>query len=144
MDKIKIAGKACGFVWTKNKRLIRSIYEKNLVVTSGQNLIAELLTGNGTAPSHLAFGSGTDTPAKSQTALTGTEHYRAQATVYATNNVVTVAHNTTGQPTDLTVGEFGIFNASSGGTMLARFITQQFTLPANASINLIWTLQIGD
>ena len=44
----------------------------------------------------------------------------------------------------VTIGEFGLFNAAAGGTMLARFVVPEISLAADDVIDMIWTIQFGD
>lgn len=116
----------------------------NLVTTLGQNMIAALLTGGSDVPTHMACGSSNLTPTKAMTALQGTEHERVAVSDSVVNNVVTLsAEFGSGIGSDVLVGEFGLFNAASSGTMFARWVTVSFTLPQTSTISVNWRLTIG-
>lgn len=117
---------------------------QNLVVDAGKDLIASRMTDNNdNAPSHLACGSSDQVAAESDTALVGTEHVRAAATVSHSSNTVTISATLTMTAT-VSVSEYGIFNAASAGTMLARFVASTISLDNGDSIDVTWTLQFGD
>jgi len=145
MDSVKVKGQVEIVITDANGNVTDEYKGSNLVTSLGQELMADLIAGSGTAPSHLAMGDDTTSPAKSQTDLVGTEHERVSATVSATNNVITVAATMGGSlGAPVTVGEFGIFNHASAGTLVARFISPSFSLAASSSLNITWTLQIGE
>lgn len=125
--------------------LITPFEGKNLVVNSGKALIASLLAGEDDPISHVAIGSSNTVAAESHTALIGTEHERVSATVAAVDNVLSVSGEFgAGVTGDVSVAEFGLFNAASGGVMLARFTINPITLESTSTINMTWTLQFGD
>lgn len=116
----------------------------NLVTNLGQEMLAGLLTGVIDIPTYMACGESNLTPAKTQTALQGTEHERVLIDSTQAGNVVTLtAEFGAGLGSDVLVGEFGLFNASMAGTMFARWVTVQFTLPQTSSIAVNWRLTIG-
>ena len=99
----------------------------NGITNSGKAAAAGLLgnTGSITAFTFLAYGSGTTAFAATQTALV-TQSQRAAATV---SRVTTTVTNDTLQlvkafsvTTTETAAEGGVFNASSGGIMVARVV----------------------
>ena len=117
----------------------------NLVTTAGKNLIASRLKdASSNVPSYIAIGSDNTTPQESDTALLGTEHERVSATVTVSVNLFQLeASFGTGISTDVTAGEFGIFNAATGGTMLARFVIPSVTVASTDTLAVTWKLYIG-
>jgi len=118
----------------------------NLVVNAGKALIASRLKNAVANPvSHIAIGSNNTLATEEDTALLGTEHERVSATITVTANVflleATFGSGVTG---DVTVGEFGIFNAASVGTLLARFTCNPLTLENTSELVVSWSLQFGD
>lgn len=146
MDKILVKGSVV--VTHKRGNEILEVHRgENLVVAAGQALIASLLTGSGTAISHMACGDDNQIPEKDDTTLVGTEHQRVAATISAAANVVSVSATFGGGLAGtLSLAEYGIFNAASGGTMLCRFATSAIQLNADQSdtIDVTWTLQFGE
>jgi hypothetical protein len=113
--------------WTRGDLKWTSTYT-NGITNVGKSSMAGLTgnTGSITAFTYLAWGNGTTAFNATQTALTGTEKMRAAATV---SRVTTTVTNDTLQllkafsiTATATAAEGGIFNASSGGTMLARVV----------------------
>lgn len=116
----------------------------NLVVTVGLNYIASRMRdATATAMSHMAVGAGTAPAAAGNTAL-GTELGRVALTsTTATNNQVAyVASFGAGVGTGA-VTEAGLFNASTGGTMLCRTVFSVVNKEAADTMSITWTVTIG-
>ena len=114
------------------------------MTTAGATLAANLLQGGGTAISHMALGSDNTTPTLSDTALIGTEHERVAGSFgLAANEITMTASFGTGITGTVTVGEFGIFNAASGGTLFARFVTPAVEISSTDTLAVIWKLYLG-
>lgn len=117
---------------------------ENLVVVDGFELAAALIADESvTAPSHMAAGDGTAEPEEGQSDLEGTEQARTTITTSRTDHIITYTANFSSLSSDVDVSEFGIFNDASAGTMLARFITEQFTLIAGQSMDITWEIRVG-
>lgn len=122
----------------------RKGFHKNLITSAGKALIANLLIGQDTAPTHIAIGTGTTPPAAGDTTLEA-EHARAAAT---RSRVTITATNDTAQyfyvftlAVAVSIGEAGLLNAGTGGVLACR---QQFTLiPCLVSdtLKVTWRLQ---
>jgi len=83
-------------------------------------------TGSITAFTYLAYGDDTTTAAAAHTGLQGTESQReagtvTRATTTVTNDTLQIAKTFTISSTE-TIGEAGVFNATSAGSMLARSV----------------------
>lgn len=115
----------------------------NLVVTTGKQFIAARMVGTPTAMSHMAVGSGTVDPVVGDTTL-GSELGRVALTSgTATGAVVTyVASFNAGVGTGA-VTEAGIFNASSGGTMLCRTEFAVVNKGADDALSITWTITVS-
>ena len=118
----------------------------NMVVTVGKNFVASRMAGATSAVmSHMAVGAGTVAPAVSDTAL-GSELGRVALTTtggVATNATVEfVASFPAGTGTGA-VTEAGIFNASSGGTMLCRTTFAVVNKGAEDSIAITWRVTVN-
>lgn len=121
----------------------------NLVTLAGQQRVAEVFsTNDGTAdePTHLAAGDDGAAVNTAQTALQGSEVLTARSalTTVQAGREVTYTASYTHAGAAITIREMGIFTASSGGTMFARFITQDIILADTAVLDLDWKLTFGE
>ena len=143
-DKMRLQGTVTHELRDSAGRLILRQTTHNLVVDDGLNLIANLLAGSGTAPTHMAIGSDYTNPDPSDTAL-GSELARVAFTSETvTDNTITwVGTYGPGVGTG-TVQEAGIFNASSGGTMLSRLTHGAFAKGASDTLTITWALEFNN
>lgn len=116
----------------------------NLVVTTGKNFTASRMVGTAAnIMSHMAIGAGTTAAAVGDTAL-GSELGRVALTAgTATDNVVTYTATFGAGTGTGAVTEAGIFNASSGGTMLCRVVFAVVNKGANDTMAVTWTVTVG-
>lgn len=119
---------------------------KNLVVTAGRQYIASRMAGTAAnVMSHMGVGSGTATPVGANTSL-GTEAARVVLTS-TTLDGPTVKYaalfneNTPALATAIT--EAGIFNASSGGTMLCRTTFDPINKSVGDTLTVNWNVTIN-
>jgi hypothetical protein len=112
---------------------------KNLVVTTGKNLMASLWAGVGTAPTHIAMGSGATAEAVGQTTLVAETARVALDTRTSNLNVTTVIGTFPAGTGTGTVNEIGLFNAAAAGTMTQRALTGAITKPAGLGLQFTWT-----
>lgn len=149
MDRLSLSGLVV--VDVNGRRVAEG---RNLVTTVGKELAAAILAASGTRPSHFGFGTGgspTVPPAESQTALaaefSGGWYGRHAFTTTRTTNVITYvtqgSHFVNGSGGSLSLGEIGIFNASTSGTMFARFLTSPYTLAVSDAVRVSWALTVG-
>lgn len=121
-------------------------HTSNLVVDTGENHIADQLSSSPgqAAMSHMAIGTGSTAAAFGDTAL-GTEIDRNALTSRTDSvNVVTyVGTWAAGDGTNSALREAGIFNNSSGGTMLARAVYSNIDKQAADTLTITWTVTIG-
>jgi hypothetical protein len=121
-------------------------HEKNLVVTTGLGYIASRMkdTTYG-AMSHMAIGTGTTSPAGGNTALvTEVARVALGSTTVTANAIAYTATFPAGTPATLTaITEAGIFNASSGGTMLCRTAFAAVNKDVNDTLSITWTVTIS-
>lgn len=121
------------------------VRKSNLVVDSGKNWIATIMSGGSSPMSHIAVGSGTVPPAAADVNL-GSEIFRKGVVVSGgtvTDNVVEyevslIAGEGTGALT-----EVGLFNAAGGGVMAARSTFPVYNKGANDVLTIRWTITIG-
>lgn len=124
---------------------VKQITEReNLVTTVGKNLIAGLIAAEVvTAPNYLGIGTSNTAASVGQTALIGTELARVAVTgIRTTNSVAYTATFNAGTGTG-TIEEAGLFNASSVGTMAARWLTGTVVKGASDSLVITWTLTVS-
>jgi len=117
----------------------------NLVVDAGAILVAQNFANESpTLPTHTAIGDSSQAPVAGDTTLVGTELGRValDSTTRTGNAIAYVATLPAGTGTGV-MEEAGVFNASSGGTMLARFLTGTITKAAGDSLEVTWTLTMG-
>ena len=117
---------------------------KNLVVTSGKNYIASRIKdASATAMTHMAIGTGSTAASAANTTL-GTEGGRVSLsdTVVSTNTVTYTATFPAGTGTGA-VTEAGVFNASSGGTLLCRTTFPAVNKAAGDSIAITWVVTVS-
>ncbi len=119
----------------------------NMLLTAGVNQLWQIVTGQGgvlfsAANAYVAVGDSTSTATASQTDLqASTNKLRKQVSAAPTisNNVVTFSASYGTSDANFAWNEFGVANASSGGTLLNRFVSGLGTKSNSAS----WTINIA-
>ena len=124
MPKLQSDLKLTGHVTvTINDKVVQEI--PNLVVTAGKGfVVSRMKDTTATAMSHMAIGTSASSAAASDTGL-GSESARVALTSSSVSGstITYIANFPAGTPSSLTgLNEAGIFNASSGGTMLCRTV----------------------
>ena len=116
----------------------------NLVVTTGKEYVASRIKDTtATAMSHMAIGTGTTAAAAGDTALVSEAARTAlTSTTVSTNTVVYVDTFGAGTGTGA-ITEAGVFNASSGGTMLCRTVFSVVNKGADDSMTITWTITVS-
>ena len=115
----------------------------NLVVTTGKGYIAARMVGTPSTMSHMAIGSGTVDPAVGDTTL-GSELGRSALTSSTASGAVVTYIASFGAGTGTgAVTEAGIFNASSGGTLLCRTEFATVNKGADDSMSITWTITVS-
>lgn len=116
-DNYKYIGKVV--ITNKTTGEIKSF--KNIVTTKFYEMVSDFMAGSSpNKMSHIAIGTGTTTPAVSQTALV-TEVFRKAITTTATPGTqIHLQIEITGTEAIFNWKEIGVFNASSGGNMTNR------------------------
>jgi hypothetical protein len=116
----------------------------NLVVTTGKNYVASRMKDTTQAAiSHMAIGTSATAAAAGDTTL-GTEEHRntLTSTTVAANVVTYVAEFAAGEGSGA-IAEAGLFNASSGGTMLCRTVFSVVNKNASDAMTVTWTVTIS-
>jgi hypothetical protein len=143
LESLKASG-SLNILITRADGSTESTQVKNLVVNSGLNYIVSRMKDTTLdAMSHMAVGSGSTAAAGGDTAL-GTELGRVAltSTTVSTNTIEYVALFPAGTGTG-TVTEAGVFNNSSGGTMLCRTVFGVVTKDAGDSMSITWTITVS-
>jgi len=148
-DAIKITGHLKAVLRDKFGK-IKDIREvDNVVTTNGKYHIADQLasTHDESEMSHMAIGTGTTAASASDTALESELDRnaltsRTQGSGASANTVVYVGDWAAGDGTG-SITEAGIFNASSGGTLLCRQVFSAINKGASDTLQITWTLTIS-
>jgi hypothetical protein len=121
----------------------------NLITTYGKNSAADLMLASPTLakPSHIAVGTGTNTPALGDTALQTQYSVRNALSPAAirTNNVLTCATTfSVGFFSGQVITEYGLFSHSSNATCWARQVqTPGKNLSSSDALTVTWSLTFG-
>ena len=117
----------------------------NLVVTAGKNWVADRMADANAVMSHMAIGTGTTAAAAGDTAL-GTQLDRNALTTsggVVSGNTITYASTWAAGDGTGAVTEAGIFDASTGGDMLARTVFSVVNKGAADSMTITWTITVS-
>ena len=143
-DNSKATGKLTIEIKNDKGTVIETREVKNLVVDAGLDYIASRMKdATATAMSHMAIGTGSTAAAAADTTL-GTEADRnaLTSTTVTDNAVAYVASFAAGEGTGA-ITEAGIFNASSGGTMLCRTVFSVVNKGASDAMTITWTVTVS-
>ena len=143
-DNLKLKGDVFITVKDKDGNVKEERKEENLVVSAGLNFICSRMkdTTDG-AMSHMALGSGTTAAAAGDTdlgSLLGSREALDSTTV--TDNTITYVSSFEAGDGTGTVTEAGIFNASTGGTMLCRVVFPAIGKQADDTMSVTWTITL--
>ena len=138
-DGLKLTGK---LTIALNDEIVQEV--PNLVVTAGKEYVASRIKNDSTtAMSHMAIGTGSTPAAAGNTAL-GSESARTglTSTTVSGADIVYVDTFAAGTGTGA-ITEAGIFNASSGGTMLCRTVFSVVNKGASDAMTITWTVTVS-
>lgn len=142
-EQITITGQVNIVVTGKDGQVKDSRNIKNLVVTTGKGFIAARMVGTPTEMSHMALGASSTAAAAGDTAL-GSELGRvALASDTSSGAVVTYTASFPAGTATGAVVEAGIFNASSGGTMLCRTVFAVVNKGADDAMSVTWAITVS-
>lgn len=140
-DKLSLTG---ALTISVNGEVVRDI--KNLVVTTGKELVAQNLQGGNVVPvTHMGVGTGTTAAAAPDAALESELDRNALTTSGGTQTGAEVLFESTWLPGDGTgaLTEAGLFTAATGGVMLARTVFPVVNKGADDTISIAWTVTIS-
>lgn len=142
-DSLKVTGAVAIKVFDKDGNVKQEQQIKNLVVATGKEFIAAAMVGAPTQMTHMAVGAGTTAAASGDTAL-GSELGRvALASDTSSGAVVTYTASFPAGTGTGAVTEAGIFNASSGGTMLCRTVFAVVNKGADDAMSITWQITVS-
>jgi hypothetical protein len=142
-DGLKLRGEVALVLRDKNGNVKDERTIKNLIVDTGLNFICDRMKDDETAMTHMALGSGSTAAAAGDTSLgsqLGSREVLDSSTV-TNNQIVYVSSFEAGDATGA-VTEAGIFNASSGGTMLCRTVFSVVNKAADDTLTVNWTITL--
>ena len=144
-DSIELTGELKLTLTNEGGDITQEVIVPNTVVTVGKNFIASRMNTTTTTMSHVELGTGTTGAAVGNTALetviSGSRTALTSTTVTA-NAVAYVVTFAAGTGTGA-VTEAGIFNASSGGTMLCRTTFSVINKAAADTLGITWTITVN-
>tara|TARA_R110001599_G_scaffold20589_1_gene77799 strand:+ start:1350 stop:1799 length:450 start_codon:yes stop_codon:yes gene_type:complete len=143
-DDLKLRGDVAIVLKDKDGNVKDSREIQNLVVSAGLEFICSRMAGTSAGVmSHMALGSGTTAAAAGQTDLVsilGSREALDSSTASA-NAITYVSSFEAGEGTG-SVTEAGIFNASSGSTMLCRTVFPVVSKQADDTMSVTWTITL--
>jgi hypothetical protein len=143
-NTFNIKGKVNIKLLDKNGNIKAEQTVNNLVVQSGLNFIASRMIGTTPAVmTHMEIGTGQATPALGNTTLGAPTQRVVLTSSTVTASAVTFTAIFPTNQTLANITEAGIFNASSGGTMLCRSVFNSVAKDVDDSLAITWTLTVG-
>lgn len=147
-DTIKLRGSMEIVLCNAEGKELKRIKQDNTVVTAGRAwVLKQIASGHmntAQAISHIAVGTSTTAPTTADTTL-GIENARKSCT-FNTSGLTSstpywraeVVFNT--DEANTTLGEAGLFNSSSGGTMLSRLTFSTINKTTSNTLNISYTI----
>ena len=124
-----------------NDEVVKEI--PNLVVTDGKKWVADRMNDANTVMSHMAVGTGTTAAAAGDTTLDTEEDRNALTSTTVTDNEVAYVCSWASGDATASLTEAGLFDASSGGDMLARTVFSVVNKGASDSLTITWTITVS-
>ena len=116
---------------------------ENLVVTAGKNWVADRMNNANTVMTHMAVGTGTNAAAAGDTTLQTENDRNALTSTTVTDNAVAYVATWAAGDATAALTEAGIFDASSGGDLLARTVFSVVNKGAADSMTITWTITVS-
>ena len=142
-DGLKLRGDVALVLRDKHGNVKDERNIKNLIVDTGLNFICDRMKNDETAMTHMALGSGSTAAAAGDTTL-GSQLGSREALDSDTVSSNTITYTSSFEAGDATgaVTEAGIFNATSGGTMLCRTVFAVVNKSADDSLSVTWQISL--
>ena len=116
----------------------------NLVVTAGKNFVASRMKDTTKAAmTHMAIGTNNTTAAVGQTALSAEVTRGALTSTTVSNNTIAYVETFAAGTGTGAIVEAGVFNASSGGTMLCRTVFAVVNKGSADAMTITWTITVS-
>lgn len=144
-DTLKLKGELKIIVKDKDGNVKQDRHETNLIVNTGLAFICSRMTdATDNVMSHMAVGSGTNSPAAGDTDLQTILGNREplDSTTHSANTVTYTSSFEAGEGTGA-ITEAGIFNASAVGTMLCRTTFPVVNKGADDTMAITWTITLS-
>lgn len=144
-ESIKIRGDLNIVLKDENGNIKEQREETNLVVNAGLAFITSRMTdATDSVMSHMAVGSDSTAAAAGDTDL-GSILGSREALDSTTDSAATITYVASFEAGDGTgaITEAGIFNASTGGTMLCRTVFSTVNKGANDTMTITWTITLS-
>lgn len=144
-DNLKLKGDLAIVVTDKDGKVKEERKETNLIVSAGLAFIcSRMVDANDDVMSHMAVGSGTNSPAAGNTDLQSILGNREplDSATHSANTVTYTSSFEAGEGTGA-ITEAGIFNASALGTMLCRTTFPVVNKGADDTMAITWTITLN-
>ena len=116
---------------------------ENLVVTAGKKWVADRMNDANAVMSHMAVGTGTTEALVAQTTLVTENDRNALTSTTVTDNAVAYVATWAAGDATAAITEAGIFDAATGGDMLARTVFSVVNKGAADSMTITWTVTVS-
>jgi hypothetical protein len=144
-DSLKLKGELNIVIKDKDGNVKDNRNEKNLIVNAGLAFICSRMTdADDAVMSHMAVGSGTNSPTAGDTDLQSILGNREplDSTTHSANTVTYTSSFEAGEGTGA-ITEAGIFNASAVGTMLCRTTFPVVNKGVDDTMAITWTITLS-
>jgi hypothetical protein len=144
-EYLKIKGEVALKLTDKDGNVKQELNINNLITNSGLSFITSRMIGTDqNVMAYMAMGSGTTAASAGDTTL-GSQLGNREALDSLTANVGVVTHTSTFEAGDATgaITEAGIFNAASGGQMLARTVFPAVNKSSTDTLAITWVVTIS-
>ena len=121
-----------------NNKIVAEV--PNTVVTGGKEWVAQRMNNVNTVMTHMAIGTNSATAAVGQTALSGENARGALTSTTVSNNTIAYVETFAAGTGTGAIVEAGVFNASSGGTMLCRTVFAVVNKGSADAMTITWTI----
>lgn len=129
----------------KNGKLKEEKEFRNLIVNAGKQDIIQLLNGNTSTYNYIAIGTGTTAASSSDSAMETEVDRQAGTVTTQTTTFTNDTHQVVASfsfSASYAITEYGMFNASTGGTMLSHIIDTATNVSSGDSMQVTWKIII--